>query len=144
MKISTRGRYGTRALLDIAINQNNGPVALKSIAAREQISLYYLERIIASLVKAGFLNSIRGPKGGVVLGKPPHQIRLSDVVLMLEGSLAPVECIDDPETCPRVEACVTCDLWSNVKRAVDGVLESVTLQDLVERHGEKQRRLAER
>ena len=138
MKISTRGQYGTRALLDIALNQNEGPVPLKAIAAREQISLYYLERIIASLVKAGFLRSTRGPNGGVSLGKLPQEIRLSELIEALEGSLAPVECVDDPSACSRTDICVTCDIWADVKRAIDGVLESVTLQNLVERHHEKQ------
>ena len=142
MKISTRGQYGTRALLDIALNQNEGPVPLKAIAAREQISLYYLERIVSSLVKAGLLKSTRGPHGGVTLGKPPREIKLSAVIQALEGSTAPVECVDDPESCSRVETCATCDIWVDMKKAVDGVLESMTLEDLIERHQQKQRRVA--
>lgn len=138
MKISTKGRYGTRALVDIAIHQGKGPVLLKSIAAREQISLPYLERIIASMVKAGFLKSTRGPNGGISLSKSPEEIRLSHVLEALEGSLALVECVEDPRVCSRANVCVTCEVWSEMKKAMDRILESTTLQDLLERHKQKE------
>jgi len=137
MRISTKGRYGTRALLDIALCQSENPVQLKAISERQQIPLHYLERIIALLVRAGLLKSTRGPSGGITLGKSPEDISISEVIGVLEGSTAPVECVDDPDACPRADSCVMCDIWTEMKEAVDGVLESVTLQDLVERHQEK-------
>ena len=137
MKLSTKGRYGVRALLDVAIHQDESPVQLKDIAERQQISLNYLEHLIAPLVAAGLLKSARGARGGVSLARPARDIRLLDVVQALEGSLAPVRCVDEPGRCSRAEACVTRDVWAEVKDAVESVLGSVTLADLVERQGEK-------
>ena len=139
MKLSTKGRYGTRALLDVALHQEDSPVQLKVIAQRQQISLHYLEHIIAPLIAAGLLRSTRGAYGGVSLGKPPQEIVLSEVIQVLEGSITPVECVDDPNVCSRANICVTRDVWTEVKRAMAGVLESVTLQDLVERQIDKQK-----
>jgi len=139
MKISTKGRYGTRALLDVALHQDDSPVQLKVIAQRQQISLHYLEHIIAPLIAAGLLRSTRGAYGGVSLGKPPQEIVLSEVIQILEGSITPVECVDDPNVCSRADICVTRDVWTDVKKAMAGVLESVTLQDLVERQIDKQK-----
>ncbi len=138
MKLSTRGQYGTRALLELALHYGEGPVPLKDIARRQQISLQYLEHLITPLVAAGIVLSIRGPKGGVSLAKPPEAIRLSEVIRLLEGSIAPVECVNNPEICSRSKLCVTRDIWSELKEAMDGVLESTTLQDLAERHKKKE------
>ena len=137
MKLSTKGRYGTRALLDVAIHQGDSPVQLKDIAERQQISLSYLEHLIAPLVAAGIIKSSRGARGGVSLGKSPEDISLIDVVLALEGSVAPVECVDDPAKCPRADSCVTRDLWIETKKAMESVLESTTLADLVRRQRDK-------
>ena len=139
MKLSTKGRYGTRALLDVALHQEDSPVQLKVIAERQQISLHYLEHIIAPLIAAGLLRSTRGAYGGVSLGKPPQEIVLSEVIQVLEGSITPVECVDDPNVCSRADICVTRDVWTDVKKAMAGVLESVTLQDLVERQNDKRK-----
>ncbi len=133
MKLSTKGRYGTRALLDITLHQEKGPVPLRDIAQREQISLPYLEHLIAPLIEGGLVRSTRGARGGVSLAKSPEEIRLSEVIQLLEGSLAPVKCVTDPAVCNRSEFCVTRDIWRELKAAMDGVLESTTLQDLVER-----------
>ena len=133
MKLTTKGRYGTRALLDIALHCQEGPVPLKDIAQREQISLSYLEHLIAPLIEGGIIRSARGVGGGVSLIKPPQEIRLSEVIGLLEGSLALVKCVTDPSACNRSEFCVTRDIWSELKAAMDGVLQSTTLQDLVER-----------
>ena len=138
MKLSTRGQYGTRALLELAIRYGEGPVLLKDIALRQQISLHYLEHLITPLVAAGILLSIRGPRGGVSLAKPPEAIRLSEVIQLLEGSIAPVACVSDPKYCSRSDFCVTKDIWGELKKVMDGVLESTTLQDLVERHKKKE------
>jgi len=139
MKLSTRGRYGTRALLDLALHQGEEPILLKDIAQRQQISLQYLEHLIAPLIAGGIVWSTRGARGGVSLAKPPEQIRLSEVVQLLEGSIAPAQCVNNPEICVRSELCVTRDIWSELKKAMNGVLESTTLQDLVERQKRKER-----
>ena len=138
MKLSTRAQYATRALLDLAIHQREDPVLLKDIAQRQQISLRYLEHLITPLIAAGIVLSTRGPRGGVSLAKPPEEIRLNEVVQLLEGSIAPVECVDKPGICPRSELCVTRDVWSELKKAMNGILESTTLQDLVERQKRKE------
>ncbi|MCX6008691.1 MAG: Rrf2 family transcriptional regulator [Chloroflexi bacterium] len=138
MKLSARGRYGTRMLLDLALHGGKEPVPLKDIARRQQISLLYLEHLIAPLVAAGMIRSTRGPRGGVCLSRSPQEIRLSEVIGLLEGSIAPVDCVNDPKACPRSELCVTRDIWSELKKAMDGVLESITLQDLVERQKGKE------
>jgi Rrf2 family protein len=133
MKISTRGRYATRALLDLALQSSEGTVLLKDIARRQEISLSYLEHIITPLIAGGIIRSTRGARGGVSLLKHPQEIRLSEVIQLLEGSTAPVECVNHPKTCPRSHLCVTRDIWGEIKEAIDGILEITTLQDLVER-----------
>ena len=133
MKLSTKGRYGTRALLDIALHSQEGPVTLKEIAQRQQISLPYLEHLITPLIEGGVIRSARGVGGGVSLAKSPGEIKLSEVIGLLENSITPAECVDNPKVCNRSEFCVTRDIWSELKAAMDGVLQSITLQDLVER-----------
>lgn len=132
MKLSTRGRYGTRVLLDLALSGGKGPVPLKDIARRQQISLLYLEHLIAPLVAVGMIKSMRGARGGVWLAKSPQEIKLSEVVGLLEGSIVPVDCVNNPKSCPRSDSCVTRDVWYEMKKAMDAVLESKTLQDLVD------------
>lgn len=138
MKLSTRGRYGTRALLDLALQHEGELIPLKDIAHRQQISLHYLEHLITPLIVAGIVRSSRGPAGGVQLAKSPHEIKLSEVIRAVEGSIVPVECVNDPGVCSRSESCVTRDIWAELKRAMDEVLESTTLQDLVERQERKE------
>jgi len=138
MKLSTKGRYATRALLDLALLQGDGRATLKDIAHRQQISLRYLEHLITPLIAAGIVRSARGPKGGVSLAKAPSEVRLSEVIQLLEGSVAPAECVDNPEICSRSELCVTREIWGELKKAVSGVLESTTLQDLIERQKRKE------
>lgn len=137
MKLSTKGRYGTRVLLDLGLHWGEGPILLKDIARRQEISLPYLEHLIAPLIAGGMVKSIRGPRGGVSLLKRPEEIRLSEVIQLLEGPIAPVECVHNPEAYPRSPLCVTHDIWDEVRRAIDGVLESTTLQDLVDRQKQK-------
>ena len=110
MKLSTRARYGTRALLDLAIHGGEKPVLLREIAQRQEISTQYLEHLISPLLTAGILRSTRGARGGIWLAREPREIRLSEVIQLLEGSIAPVDCINNPETCPRSDACVTRDI----------------------------------
>ena len=137
MKLSTRGRYGTRALLDLALHQGQGRILLKDIAQRQQISLRYLEHLIAPLIAGGMVRSTRGAKGGVLLSRHPKDIRLSEVIQLLEGSVAPVACVNNPGVCNRSGSCATRDIWGEMKQAIDEVLESTTLQDLVERQKRK-------
>lgn len=138
MRLSTRSRYGVRAMVDLALYYGQGNVLLKDIAKRQGISNKYLEHLLTSLKVAGLVKSIRGAHGGYLLAKPPAQIRLSQVIKVLEGSIAPVECVDDPKTCPRTELCVTRDVWREIKRAMDEILESISLKDLVEREKKKE------
>ena len=138
MKLSTRGRYGTRALLELALHYREGSIPLKDIARSQQISLQYLAHLITPLVAAGTVSSIRGPRGGVSLAKPPEEIKLSEVIGLLEGSIAPVACVSDPKYCSRSDFCVTRDVCGELKNVIDGFLESTTLQDLVERHKKKE------
>lgn len=124
-------------LLDLAIHQNEAPISLKDIALRQQISLQYLEHLITPLIAAGIVRSVRGPKGGISFAKPPKQIALSEIFQLLEGSIAPVECIDNPNLCSRSESCVTRDVWEEMKKVMNGVLENTTIQSLVERQKSK-------
>lgn len=137
MKLSTKGRYGTRILLDLALHRDEEPVLLKDIAQRQQISLRYVEHLITPLITGGIVWSTRGPKGGVSLAKHPEEIRLDEVIQLFEGSIAPVECVNNPNICIRSRFCVTRDIWRELKRAMSEVLESTTLQELVERQKKK-------
>jgi Rrf2 family cysteine metabolism transcriptional repressor len=139
MKLSTRGRYGLRALLDLALHQGEGLVLLKDIARRQEFSLPYLEHLIAPLIAAGLVKSTRGARGGVSLLKPPSEIKLSEVVQLLEGSITLVDCVNNPALCHRSALCVTRDIWVEMKEAMSQVLDSTTLQDLVERQKRKGR-----
>jgi Rrf2 family cysteine metabolism transcriptional repressor len=139
MKLSTRGRYGLRALLDLALHQGEGLVLLKDIARRQEFSLPYLEHLIAPLIAAGLVKSTRGARGGVSLLKPPSEIKLSEVVQLLEGSITLVDCVNNPALCHRSALCVTRDIWVEMKEAMSQVLDSTTLQDLVERQKRKDR-----
>ena len=138
MKLSTRSQYGTRALLDLALHNNEGPVLLRDIARRQEISPMYLEHLISPLVAAGIMRSMRGARGGVWLARPPKEIKLSEVIRLLEGSIAPVECVNDADYCSRSGSCVTREVWGELEKAMSEVLEATTLQDLAERHRSKE------
>jgi Rrf2 family cysteine metabolism transcriptional repressor len=133
MKLTTKGRYGTRALLDIALHSQDGLVTLKEIARRQQIPLSYLEHLISPLVEGGVIRSTRGVGGGVALARSPGEIRLSEVIGLLENSTALADCVDNPQVCSRSQSCATRDIWRELKAAMDGVLNSTTLDDLMER-----------
>ena len=133
MKLSTKGRRAVRALLDLTIHHGEEPVLLKDIAQRQQISLSYLEHLIPPLIAGGLLRSTRGAKGGVSLVRPPEQVKLSEIIQLLEGSMAPAECITNPELCARSDACVTRDVYCELEKAVCDVLDSTSLQDLAGR-----------
>lgn len=137
MKLSTRARYGTRVLLELSLHWGDGPVLLKDISQRQQIPLPYLQQLIRPLVKEGIIKTTRGARGGISLLKLPKEVRLSEVVQILEGSTTPVACVDNPELYPRSDICVTHDIWAEVKKAMDRVLESTTFEDLVEQQKQK-------
>ncbi len=138
MKLSTRVLYGTRALLDLTLQDSKRPIQLKEIAARQDISLHYLEHLIAPLIAAGIIKSTRGARGGIQLIKNPQNVKLSEVTNLLEGSISPAECVTNPERCSRSELCATRDVWTKMKTAMDGVLASTTLQDLAEQQQDKE------
>lgn len=137
MRISTRGRYGSRVMLELALNYRKGPVQVKEIAKRQELSLKYIEQLIARLKASGLVKAVRGIHGGYVLSKSPSQIKLIEIFRVLEGPLALVACVDDPEICPRQELCVTRDIWAEIKGAVTRILTFTTLADMVERLQQK-------
>jgi Rrf2 family protein len=137
MKLSTRTRYGTRALLELALHKGEGPIFLRDIARQQQFSLPYLEHLVAPLIAGGIIRSTKGPKGGISLARNPENIKLIEIMQLLEGPVSPVECVNNPEVCSRSGTCATRDIWSRLKEVMDGVLESTTLQDLVERQKQK-------
>ena len=138
MKLSTKGRYATRALLDLALHFGEGPILVKDISRRQEVSDRYLEQILTPLKAAGLVRVVRGARGGFALARPPSEIRLIEIVQIMEGSTAPVECVDHADSCSRSVSCVTREVWTDLKSAIDGVLESVTLQSLVEKERQQQ------
>lgn len=133
MKISTKGRYALRLMLDIAQNDTGEPVRIKDIAARQDISDKYLEQIISILNKAGYVRSIRGPQGGYLLTKQPKDYTVGMILRLTEGSLAPVSCLEGEENhCTRKNECITLILWKKLDDAVKSVVDHVTLADLME------------
>jgi len=133
MKLSTRTRYAVRAIIELAQNGNNKPLQLKIIAQRQDISVKYLEQLMAILRSSGFVRSIRGSKGGYVLAKAPNQIKLNEVLHRLEGTVTTVECVENEDYCLRSADCASRYLWMQVEQAVEKVLEAITLQDLVDK-----------
>lgn len=132
MKISTKGRYALRLMLDLATNNSGEPIRLKDVARRQEISEKYLEQIISILNKAGFVKSIRGPQGGYMLKREPEEYTAGMILRLTEGSLAPVECVEEEAgSCTRMESCVTVRLWRQLYDAINGVVDHVTLADLV-------------
>jgi len=137
MKLSTKGRYGTRAMLDLALHYGQGPILLKDIARRQQVSDRYLEQVIIPLKAAGLVTSARGAHGGFALAKPPSEIRLIEILQVVEGSISLVDCVDDPRACSRANSCVTRDVWTEMEKAMSDILKSTTLEDLAQRQREK-------
>ncbi len=135
MKISSRGRYGLRAMVDLAAHENDRCITLKSIAERQGISEHYLEQLIAALKKAGFVRSIRGSQGGYHLTRDPLTTTVGDILRALEGSLYPVECVSEKErtACGHASChnCVTKPVWEKLYETQNDVLDSISLQDLV-------------
>lgn len=131
MKLSTRSRYGTRMLLDLAQHYNQGPVQLGDIAKRQNISLKYLEQIIIPLKKAHYVESVRGPKGGHLLARPPELITVGEIVALLEEGTNLVECVEHTELCVRSQICPTRLVWQEAARAMFDKLKAISLADLL-------------
>lgn len=139
MKISTRGRYALRFMIDLAMHNNGEFIALKDISARQEISIKYLEQITSLLSKFGFLISVRGPQGGYKLAKKPSEYKVGDVLRITEGSLAPVTCLEiDTNTCPKQDGCLTLGLWVGLKKVINDYLDGITLEDLVNQNFNKE------
>ncbi|MCL0036272.1 Rrf2 family transcriptional regulator [Dehalococcoidia bacterium] len=138
MRLSTKAEYGTRAMLDLAIRSGEGPVLVREIAKRQAFSARYLQQLLLPLKVAGLVRATRGAHGGFSLARSPSEIKLSEIIQIMEGSTAPLECVDDAGVCSRADSCITREIWGEMKKAMDGVLESTTLQDLVERQKRKQ------
>lgn len=132
MKVSTKGRYALRLMLDLALEEGK-IVKLKDVAEHQEISVKYLEQIISVLQKAGYVKSLRGPGGGYTLSKRPEEYTVGMILRQIEGSLAPVACLDDEvNTCERSGSCVTLRLWQMLYDAINDVVDKVTLKDMVE------------
>ncbi|MFC2039042.1 RrF2 family transcriptional regulator [Chloroflexota bacterium] len=144
MKLSTRGRYGTRAMLQIALHDQEGPISIKDIAEIEGLPWRYLSHVLRPLIKGGILRSAQGTGGGISLTRRPEDIRLSEVVKLLEGSIAPAECVHDEKLCEKTAYCVTRDIWCEMEEAMNRILESVSIRDLVDRQKVKQLALISR
>ena len=133
MKISTKGRYALRLMIDVAQHDENGNVSIKDISARQEISIKYLEQIVSTLCKIGYLKSTRGAQGGYRLTKNPAEYTIGDILRVTEGPLSPIACLDDePNQCPRCEECVTLDFWKGLYKVINEYVDRVTLADLLE------------
>ncbi|MEG1658583.1 MAG: Rrf2 family transcriptional regulator [Oscillibacter sp.] len=138
MKISTKGRYALRLMIDIAVHDGEGFISLKDVAERQGISAKYLEQIVGTLNKAGLLRSGRGPQGGYQLARAPEQYTVGSILRLTEGNLAPVACLGDPENrCDRCGECATLDFWTGLYTTVNAYVDRFTLADLVREQKEK-------
>ncbi len=135
MKLSTKGRYGLRAVLDLAMNDGSEAVALSGIAGRQELSINYLEQLIAKLKKAGIVNSIRGAQGGYILAKKPEDISVGDILRALEGDLNPVDCaeiIGSGTSCSGADLCVTKYVWMRISDSINNTVDTMMLSELIE------------
>jgi Rrf2 family iron-sulfur cluster assembly transcriptional regulator len=132
MKISTRGRYGTRMMLDLAAHHDQGPTPLREIAKRQNLSVKYLEQLIIPLKAAGYIRSVRGAKGGYTLARKPDKINVGQIIKVLEGGLSLVDCVEDPKVCDRRKKCPTRDIWLRMSERLMEELSSLTLRDVLD------------
>ena len=132
MKISTKGRYSLRLMIDIALHGVDSNVSIRDVSGRQKISTKYLEQLVSMLVRVGYLKSIRGAQGGYRLARKPSEYTVGDILRITEGSLAPVACLEDEvNNCPRVNECPTIKLWEGLYKAINDYLDNVTLEDLM-------------
>ena len=132
MKISTRGRYGTRMMLDLAAHHDQGPTPLREIAKRQDLSVKYLEQLIIPLKAAGYIRSVRGARGGYTLARKPDKISVGQIIKVLEGGLSLVDCVEDPKLCEREKNCPTRDIWLRMSERLMEELSSLTLRDVLD------------
>ena len=137
MRLSTKGRYALRLMLDIALQPEGEPVSLRDVAKRQEISVKYLEQLAPPLTRAGLLRSIRGSSGGYLLTREPAAYTVGEILRAAEGELVPVECSRDGSCCRRADRCVTVEVWRDISQAIDAVVDRRTLGDLVTRYHEK-------
>lgn len=132
MKLSTKGRYGVKAMVELAIHYGEeDPVSIKSISERQNVSECYLEQLFSPLRKSELIKSIRGAQGGYVLSRPPEEITVADIMEVLEGPIEISNCVDD-ESCDNIDSCATRLLWVRIKQSIDGVMKTTTLKDIVD------------
>ena len=132
MKVSMKSDYGVRALIELAQHFGEGPVQSAAIASSQSIPEPYLDQLLTTLRRAGFIRSLRGPQGGHALIRDPHDLRLSEAIVALEGSLAPIGCLDDPAGCPKATTCSLRSVWCEVQAATMGILDGITIAGLAE------------
>lgn len=133
MRISTKGRYAIKLMLDLACYGHGVPTKIKDIARRQGISVKYLEQIVSSLNKAGYVKSVRGAQGGYILSKKPEKYTIAMVLKVMEGSLSPIDCVgEDGAYCENRSICVSVRIWERLDEAISGVLNDIRLSDLVE------------
>ena len=137
MKISTKGRYALRLMLDLALHSGGSAVSLRDAAARQEISDKYLEQIVTQLSRGGLVKSVRGAGGGYLLTRKPEEYTVGEILRQLEGELSPVSCLAGGCRCSRADQCVTIEVWQEIQSAVDGVVDRITLRDLVDRYHAK-------
>lgn len=140
MKLSTRGRYGLKAMFQLALHYGEGPLSINSIAYQQGLSNNYLEQLFSVLRKNGLIKSVRGAQGGYMLAKHPENITVGNILRVLEGDMAPAECvIDDNISCDKEESCVTKIVWMRIKDSINSVIDSITLQDMLNEHKEMEK-----
>ncbi|MBW1781939.1 MAG: Rrf2 family transcriptional regulator [Deltaproteobacteria bacterium] len=132
MKLSTRSRYGTRMMLDLANHYEEGPVQIGDVAKREDISVKYLEQLIIPLKKASLIESVRGPKGGHMLAKPPEEITIGEIVRVLEGGMTLTQCIENPAVCEKSNDCLTRGIWEEATQVMYDALNASTLGKIIQ------------
>lgn len=131
MKLSTKGRYGVKAMVDLAVNFGETPVSIKTISERQNISEYYLEQLFLPLRKSNLIKSIRGAQGGYILNRAPEEITIGEIIDVLEGPIEISDCVEGA-SCTNIDCCATRLLWEKIKKSIDSVLESTTLKDIVD------------
>ena len=132
MKLSTKGRYGVKAMVELAINYGKDPISIKTIAEKQKISEYYLEQLFAPLRKANIITSNRGAQGGYILSRAPEEISVYDIIAVLEGPIEISQCLDEGVTCDNTDCCATRLLWSRLKKSIDDITKSTSLKDIVD------------
>lgn len=136
MRLSTKGRYGLKAMFQISLQYGEGPITLKTVADEQSLSENYLEQLVSVLRRDGFLESVRGSQGGYLLAKPPGEITVGNILRSLEGNMALADCVIDDEIskCEREEFCVTKLVWQRIGDSINEVIDSITLEDMVNEH----------